>query len=257
MNLGRFAGHVVLVTGAGHNIGQAVARRFAAEGATVAVNALTDAEASLTVDTIRKDGGLAEGYAADVSDGAPVVAMIAAIAAAHGRLDVLVNNAAVPTVGRVGLLDLTLADWERAFAVNVRGVFLCTVAAARLMIPSGGGAVVNVSSIGATRAHRHAVAYDASKGAVEAATRAMALELAPHRIRVNAVAPGSIDNDRLAMAGAEEKAARGAQVPLGRVGTGGDVAATIAFLASSDAAYLTGQVIPVDGGLGVQARPPG
>ncbi|TDD69831.1 SDR family oxidoreductase [Jiangella aurantiaca] len=252
---GRFAGQVVLVTGAGRNIGRAIAERFAAEGASVAVNALTAEDAAPAVAALRTAGARAAAYVADVSDATAVAAMITAIGTDFGRLDVLVNNAAVPTVGRVPLLDLSLSDWDRAFAVNVRGTFLCTVAAAKLMLQEGGGAIVNVSSIGATRAHRNAVAYDATKGAVEAATRAMAVDLAPHGIRVNAVAPGSIANDRLRAAGPEEARARAAAVPLGRVGAGAEVAAAVAFLASADAAYITGEVVAVDGGLAAQARP--
>ena len=253
---GRFTGRVVLVTGAGHNIGRDIAQRFAAEGAAVAVNALTGDEAEVTVGSLRAAGGRAGSFPADVSDPDAVAAMVAAVHAEFGGLDVLVNNAAVPTVGRVPLLELTVADWDRAFAVNARGVFLCTTAAARVMATAGGGAIVNISSIGATRAHRQAVAYDATKGAVEAATRAMALDLAPYGIRVNAVAPGAIANDRLAAAGPAEALARAAPIPLARVGTGADVASAVAFLASADSAYLTGQVVIVDGGLAAQARPP-
>ncbi|RKN51188.1 SDR family NAD(P)-dependent oxidoreductase [Micromonospora endolithica] len=248
----RLAGRVALVTGGGRNIGLAIARRLAADGAIVAVNGPDPEELAAAVADLGADAMAAPG---DVSDPAAVAALTRAVTDRHGRIDVLVNNAAVPMSGRVPLRDLTLADWDHSFAVNARGVFLCTVAAARVM--PAGGSVVNISSIGATRAHRHAIAYDATKGAVEAATRAIALDLAPRGIRVNAVAPGAIANDRFDALDRATQRRRAAPIPLGRVGTGDDVAAVVSFLASPDAAYVTGQVITVDGGLSVQARPPG
>ncbi|MEH0934154.1 SDR family NAD(P)-dependent oxidoreductase [Micromonospora psammae] len=250
--MNRLDGRVALVTGGGRNIGLAIARRLAADGAAVAVNGVPADDLAVAVKDL---GGDAAPFPADVSDPAAVEAMVAAVVDRYGRLDVLVNNAAVPMAGRVPLLELDLADWDRSFAVNARGVFLCTVAAARVM--PAGASVVNISSVGATRAHRNAVAYDATKGAVEAATRAIALDLAPRGIRVNAVAPGAIANDRFDALDPAAKRARALPVPLGRVGTGADIAAAVSFLASDDAAYITGQVITVDGGLSVQARPPG
>ncbi|WP_205856857.1 SDR family NAD(P)-dependent oxidoreductase, partial [Phytoactinopolyspora endophytica] len=187
-------GRVALVTGAGRNIGLAIAERLGRDGAVVAVNGPDAGELDDAVAHLVTAGVTATAAPADVSDRDQVDAMVRDVVARHGRLDVLVNNASVPMVGRVPLLELDPDDWERSFAVNARGMFLCTVAAARVM--RAGGAVVSISSIGATRAHRSAVAYDATKGAIEAATRAMALELAPARIRVNAVAPGAIANDR-------------------------------------------------------------
>ncbi|MGN9809146.1 SDR family NAD(P)-dependent oxidoreductase [Micromonospora sp. BQ11] len=250
--MSRLAGKVALVTGAGRNIGRDIARRLAADGATVAVNGPDPDEAAAAAADLPHG---AYAVPADVSDAEAVRAMVAAVLDRSGRLDVLVNNAAVPMTGRGDLFDLDPADWDRAFAVNARGVFLCAVAAARVMRP--GSSIVTISSIGATRAHRRAVAYDATKGAVEAATRAIALELAPRGIRVNAVAPGAIANDRFAALDPAAQRARAAPVPLGRVGTGADVAAAVSFLASADADYVTGQVLTVDGGLSVQARPPG
>ncbi|WP_410808952.1 SDR family NAD(P)-dependent oxidoreductase [Micromonospora sp. 067-2] len=250
--MSRLAGKVALVTGGGRNIGLEIARRLAADGAAVAVNGPDPDELDTAAAGLP---GPALAVPADVADPDAVASMVAAVVDRFGRLDVLVNNAAATMLGRVPLVELDPADWDRSFAVNVRGLFLCAVAAARVMTP--GSAVVNISSIGATRAHRHAVAYDATKGAVEAATRAIALEFAPLGIRVNAVAPGAIANDRFAALDDVAKAARAAPVPLGRVGTGADVAAAVSFLASTDADYITGQVLTVDGGLSVQARPPG
>ncbi|WP_103340790.1 SDR family NAD(P)-dependent oxidoreductase [Amycolatopsis sp. CA-126428] len=251
----RFADRVVLVTGGARNIGLAISERFAAEGAAVAVNGPDAEEAEAAAVALRARGHRAVACPADVSDAAEVTAAVARAVAEFGRLDFLVNNAALPTFARGSLADLDPADWDRSFAVNVRGVFLATAAAARVM--AAGSAVVNISSIGATRAHFGTIAYDAGKGAVEAATRAMAVDLAAHDIRVNAVAPGPIANDRFAALTSEQQRSRAAPVPLRRVGTGADVAGVVAFLCSSDAGYVTGQVITVDGGVTAQARPPG
>ncbi|MEV5433971.1 SDR family oxidoreductase [Streptomyces sp. NPDC052701] len=252
---GRFAGLVALVTGGARNIGLAIAVRLAAEGAAVAVNGPDVQEAEAAAAALRDRGARAVACPGDVSDPAQVEACVARAVQELGGLDVLVNNAATPMLGRGHLLDLDPADWDRSFAVNARGTFLCTVAAARVM--PAGAAIVNISSVGATRAHRSAVAYDASKGAVEATTRATALELAPLGIRVNAVAPGPVVNDRFELLDAAQKRARAQPVPLGRVGDGSDVAAAVAFLASADASFITGQVLTVDGGLAAQIRPPG
>ncbi|ANZ39840.1 hypothetical protein BBK82_31135 [Lentzea guizhouensis] len=251
----RFSGKVVLVTGGARNIGRAIALRMAQEGAAVAVNGPDADEAEATAAALREAGAQAIACPADVSDADAVDRALERAFTTLGRLDFLVNNAALPMVGRARLVDLDPDDWERSFAVNVRGVFLATAAAARLMRP--GSAVVNISSIGATRAHRGTIAYDAGKGAVEAATRAIAVDLAPAGIRVNAVAPGPIANDRFDALTPEQQRARAEPVPLGRVGTGADVAGVVAFLCSADASYVTGQVITTDGGLTAQARPAG
>ncbi|MEU3862157.1 SDR family oxidoreductase [Streptomyces sp. NPDC028722] len=252
---GRFAGRVALITGGARNIGLAIAVRLAAEGAAIAVNGPDEREAEAAATALRDGGARAVACPGDVSDPAQVEACVSRAVDALGGLDVLVNNAAAAMLGRGRLLDLAPTNWDRVFAVNARGTFLCTVAAARVM--PAGAAIVNISSVGATRAHRSAVAYDASKGAVEATTRATALELAPLGIRVNAVAPGPVINDRYELLDAARKRARVQPVPLGRMGDGSDVAAAVSFLASRDASFITGQVLTVDGGLTAQIRPPG
>ncbi|WP_150461087.1 SDR family NAD(P)-dependent oxidoreductase [Nesterenkonia ebinurensis] len=251
-----------IVTGAGRNIGFAIARHLALKRLRVVVNALHADEAEHAAAALRSTGGEAVGVAADVSDPDEVAALFDVVADRWGVADVLVNNAAAPMVARQPLLQVDPGDWDRSFAVNARSVFLCVREFAHAATQGGkvaasDSAVVNISSVGATRAHRNAVAYDATKGAVEAATRSMALDLAPLGIRVNAVSPGAVINDRLAGADPADLAARAATIPLGRIGTGDDVATAVAFLAGSESAYVTGQVLQVDGGLSAQARPPG
>lgn len=250
----RFSGHRVLVTGAARNIGLEIARRFLAEGAAVAINDLDTDGVRAAVDRLATPGGTLLGVPADVADPASVESMIDTVIKGLGGLEVLINNAAVQYVGRVPFAELSLADWDATFTVNARGTFLCTAAAAVVMRP--GSSVINVSSIGATKAHRRAVAYDSTKGAIEAFTRAAALELAPRSIRVNAVAPGAVITDTNRDREPDLRETHRAQIPLGRAATGADIAAAVSFLASADADYITGHVLAVDGGLGIQARQP-
>jgi NAD(P)-dependent dehydrogenase (short-subunit alcohol dehydrogenase family) len=248
-------GQVAVVTGAGGGIGSAVAHRLAAEGAAVMVDDLRPDAAEAVAAHIERAGGRAAAYAADVSRADEVDALFEAALRAFGDVTILVNNAGL--IGQTcHLLDSDEAWWDRLIGTNLRSVYLCSVRAARIMAERGGGAIVSSSSGGAARAHRGEAAYDASKGGIEAATRAFALDLAPYGIRVNAVAPGSIDVAPPGTVPEETLRSRGATVPLGRVGTPDDLAATYAFLASPEAAYITGVVIAVDGGMLAQQRSP-
>lgn len=248
----RFDGVRVLVTGGSRNIGKSLVERFAAEGAAVAINGIVPGEAQALASALQERGATATAFDADVSDPGAVAAMLEHVVTELSGIDVLVNNAAAPMLGRVPFFDLTLADWDRQFDVAARGTYLCTREASARMAP--GSSVINISSIGATKAHREAVAYDASKGAIEAFTRAAALELAPRGIRVNAIAPGAISNDRYEALDPAVQAREVTPIPMGRAGSGAEVAGVAAFLASADASYITGQVITIDGGLTAQAR---
>jgi NAD(P)-dependent dehydrogenase (short-subunit alcohol dehydrogenase family) len=237
-----------MVTGAGHGIGRAIAERFAAEGASVIVNDLDPARAAEAVD--RLPGGRGFALAADVSSKPAVDAMFDAALERFGTLDVLVNNAGDIYAAR-HFLEADEAWWDRVLGVNLKGAFLCSHRAAQVMARQGSGVIINMSSGGATRAHRGNVAYDASKGGIEAMTRAMALDLAPYGVRVNAIVPGLIQTYDLT---GEQARERGAVVPMGRLGTAEDLAGPTVFLATDDARYITGACLVVDGGVLVQQR---
>ncbi|MFK7919827.1 MAG: SDR family NAD(P)-dependent oxidoreductase [Ilumatobacter sp.] len=244
------ADKVVLVTGAAGGIGRAVAQRFAASGSKVVVNDIAQQPADEVVDAITAAGGVAMAAVADVSSGDEVNTMIEAIMAEHGRIDVVVNNAGLVSP-MLHFFEADEAWWRRIIDVNLTGHFLVTHPAARIMAKQGGGCIINMSSGGATRAHRAFTAYDATKGGIEALTRALALDLGPYNIRVNALMPGSIDTSGLDL---EDRKLRGENVPLGRIGEPIDMTGAALFLASDDASYITGDVIKIDGGMLAQQR---
>jgi 3-oxoacyl-[acyl-carrier protein] reductase len=189
---------------------------------------------------------------ADVSDKSQVDRLFDSVLERFGTVNVLVNNAGLTRVER-HFLEADEAWWDRILAVNLKSVFLCSFRAAQVMARRHQGVIINMSSGGATHSHRGMAAYDASKGGIEALTRAMALDLAPYGIRVNALVPGSIDSNGLSP---EVKRERGATIPLGRMGEPEELAGPAAFLASEDASYITGHIIAVDGGLLSQQRSP-
>lgn len=243
-------GKVVIVTGAGRGIGRAIAERFGGVGSKVAVNDVDTESIDEVVRSIRDSGGTAMAAPADVSDSATVNPMIDAVMATHGRIDVLVNNAGL-NGPMLHFFEGDEAWWRRILDVNLTGHFLVAHPAARIMARQGGGSVINMSSGGATQAHRCFTAYDAAKGGIEGLTRAMALDLAPYNIRVNALVPGTIDTVGMSD---EARALRGDNLPLGRMGDPYDMTGAALFLASDDAEYITGAVLRVDGGMLAQQR---
>ena len=243
-------GKVVLVTGAGKGIGQALAERFASQGCKVAVNDVNVEAVDAVVAKINDGGGTAMAAVADVSSSDEVAIIVDAVMAEHGRIDVLVNNAGIISP-MLHFFEADEAWWRRIIDVNLTGHFLVSQPVARIMAKQGGGSIINMSSGGATRAHRAFTAYDATKGGIEALTRAMALDLGPYNIRINALMPGSIDTTGM---NAEERALRGENVPLGRIGEPADMTGAALFLASDDATYITGDVIKIDGGMLAQQR---
>ena len=248
----RFTSKVVIVTGAAHGIGRAIAMRFAGEGAQVVVNDVKAAGVEAVVQEITANGGLAMAGVADVSKKSEVDALFDEVLARFGTVDVLVNNAGLIDVER-HFLEGDEQWWDRVLAVNLKGVYLCSLRAAHVMARKRRGVIINMSSGGATHSHRGMAAYDASKGGIEALTRAMALDLAPYGIRVNALIPGSIDTQGMPP---EVKRERGQTVPLGRVGEPEEMAGPAAFLAYDDASYITGHTFAVDGGLLAQQPTP-
>ncbi|HEY3613004.1 MAG TPA: SDR family NAD(P)-dependent oxidoreductase [Gaiellales bacterium] len=235
---------VAIVTGAGSGMGRATAIRLARDGCDVVVAELDPARAAAVAEEI---GAAAVAVALDVSDAAAVDALVADTVARSGRLDVMVANAGVPH--GAPFLELDLATWERVLAVNLKGVFLCGQAAARAMIAGGRpGAIVNVASTYSEVTAEGASAYSASKGGVRMLTKSMAFELGPQGIRVNAVGPGWIQTGMNPLDDPAQIEQLEPTIPLRRIGLPDDVADVIAFLASEDARYVSGQTLFVDGG---------
>ena len=245
-------GKVALVTGAGRGIGRAIALRLAEAGASVAV-ADFDADLAMAVtDEIRAAGGTALAAAADVADEAAVTSMVRACMDELGGLDVLVNNAGI--FPQCPVLAMDTAVFDRVIAVNLRGVFLCTREAAAAMVEQGrGGAIINVTSVDALHPSMVGLAhYDASKHGVWGFTKNVALELAPHAIRVNAVAPGGVLTEGVKEMGADTQeavAAFSSRIPMHRMGDPDDIARAVLFLASPLSSYMTGAQVVVDGGV--------
>ena len=269
-------GKVALVTGAGgkNGIGRAIATRLAQEGADVAVNDITEhpyaaAQAEWqglpdVVCEIEAMGQRAISVVADVTDAAQVKEMVDKTVAHFGKIDILVNNAGTKAgKDRVPVVDLTEEDWDRVQQVNVKGVFLCSQAVARHLIAQGtGGKIINMSSVTGKRGSARFAAYSASKFAVIGFTQSLACELAPYQVNVNAICPGLVETERFEHLAsvlmpdnlsADEKLSEYARrseaaVPIGRLAEGADVAKMAAFLASDEAAYLSGVSITVSGG---------
>ena len=237
-------GRVTIVTGGAQGIGEACARRFAREGAPVVIADVDDAHGN----ALAKELGATYVHC-DVGDKTQVDACVAAAVKAHGRIDVLVNNAGIFKAS--DFLEITEADWDAMLRVNLKGSFLMGQAAAREMAKAGGGAIVNMSSVNGVLAIPSIASYNASKGAINQLTRVMALSLADKNIRVNAVAPGTIATELAAKAvltSDEAKARIMSRTPMKRLGEPSEIADCVAYLASDAASYITGEIVYVDGG---------
>ena len=247
---GRLTGKVSIITGAGQNIGRAMAERFAAEGSAVAVVDIDADRAERVADEITTAGGRAIALAVDVTDEAAVEAMVGRVVREFGGVNVLVNNVAA-TINK-GLLETTLEDWDRVMAITLKSTFLCSKYAAMAMIEAGnGGAIVNVASTSGQRGIRNKFAYAVAKSGIFNLTRASAMELAPHKIRVNTLTPTQTGSP-VGMADeafSADRAGEAKGIPIGRFGQPADQAAAALFLASDEAGFVTGTELVCDGGL--------
>jgi glucose 1-dehydrogenase len=241
----RLAEKVAIVTGATQGIGLACAQRLVREGARVMlVDIKPDGEAAATA-----IGAAARFFAADVSQKADVDAMMAATMKEFGQVDILINNAGVTHAA--DFLDLTEDDFDRVLRINLKSMFLCGQAAAREMVKRQSGCIINMSSVNSELAIPNQVPYVVSKGGINQLTKVMALNLAPHGIRVNGIGPGTILTDlakKAVLASPEARRTILSRTPMGRCGEPEEVASIAAFLASDDASYMTGQTMFVDGG---------
>lgn len=243
----RLAKKTALVTGSTRGIGQAIARRLAAEGAAVGVCGRSQEAAAAIAKQIEAEGGRAIGLALDVTDAASVESAVGRFLDEFGRVDVLVNNAGITKDNL--LLRLSEADWDEVFEVNLKGVYRTTRACLRPMLKQRSGRIINVSSIVGLIGNPGQANYAAAKSALFGFTKSLAREVAGRGITVNAVAPGFIGTDMTAALSSEQQEALQTKIPLGRVGEPSEVAGVVFFLASDDASYITGQTIVVDGGL--------
>lgn len=251
----RLEGKIAIVTGSGSGNGRAITIGYAREGARVFGADIDEASARETAELAEREGGEVEPGQVDVADGASVLAMVQRAEERFGGLDVLVANAGI--LARAEFLDHTEELFDRIIAVNLRGVFLCGLHAGRRMAALNGGSIINIASVNSEIAASNTAAYCASKGGVQMLTRSMAVSLAQHHIRVNAIAPGTIqtniNRDRLDTDIAIEREQK--RIPLGRLGQPNDLAGPAIFLASDDSAYVTGHTLFVDGGATVTWNP--
>tara|TARA_A100001037_G_scaffold12867_2_gene11989 strand:+ start:11376 stop:12155 length:780 start_codon:yes stop_codon:yes gene_type:complete len=246
----RLEGKVAIVTGAGRGIGRGCAKRFAAEGASVVIADVYEEGGTAVAAEIEAEGGKAVFVSCDISDPAQAGALVQAAVDTYGGLDVCLNCAGVIPIDGSDVLETDEAEWDRVVGINLKGAFLVCQAAAREMVKSGSGSIINIASVTAVIAIGNQAAYVASKAGVNGLTKSLAVGLAHRGVRVNAIGPGSIETDMAAVVlSDEESLARVmSRTPLHRMGQPEDIAGTALFLASDDSSYITGQTIYVEGG---------
>ena len=246
----RFTNKVAIVTGGSRGIGRGIALALAAEGATVIVNHVRAADAAeAVVAQIESAGGKASAFRADVGQRAEAEALVAAATERYGRLDVLVNNAAICPFRE--LPEITDEIWDETLRTNLYGPFVTSQAAAPMMAAGGGGAIVHVSSVSSYLGSATQIHYCASKGGLNGMTAALAMALGPHNIRVNAVLPGGVPTD-INREHWEGKPQEPPGLPINRAGAPADIAGAVCYLASDDASWVTGVLLPVDGGITIR-----
>jgi len=240
-------GKVALVTGSGRGIGQAIALRLAEAGAAVVINDVVEAPANETVEKIKAMNRQSIAVLADVSSSADVSRMVETVKNTYSKIDILVNNAGI-TRDQL-LIRMTDEDWDRVLNIDLRSVFVCTRAVIRDMIKQRWGRIINISSIVGIAGNAGQANYASAKAGIIGFTRTMAKEVGSRNVTVNAVAPGFIDTEMTQKLDDKQKAELKAHIPVGYLGSPRDVSEAVAFFASEEARYITGQVLSVDGGM--------
>ncbi len=245
-------GKVAIVTGAGSGIGRAIATLFAEEGARVAVVDVSESDGKETVELLRKRGGDAVFIQGDISNSAIVKRIVETTVKKYERVDILCNNAGVESMGSI--LEITEENWDKVMSINLKGVFLCSKHSVPKMVENGGGVIINIASVLGLIGSKGEAAYCASKGGIISLTRAMALDFAPHNIRVNCICPGSVLTPTfkrvMTSLGDYEAAFQRNldKIPLKRIAEPEEIAYAALYLASEKASYITGSVLVIDGG---------
>jgi NAD(P)-dependent dehydrogenase (short-subunit alcohol dehydrogenase family) len=250
-----FKDQVALITGSSRGIGKGIALRLAREGMKIVIHGLDPQEVETTTQELQALGVPTVGITGDLTRDEDISRLFQTALETFGTLHLLVNNAA--DLDRKNLFEADQAMLDHQLAINIRAPYLCAQKAAEIMRPAKRGNIINISSVGGLRAHWTGHPYDLTKGAIDSMTRAMALDLAQIGIRMNAIAPGAIATERNVPLDDPRLDAVAQRIPMGRFGTMLEIGATVAFLASEDAGYITGQVIYVDGGATAQLSPPG
>ncbi|WP_125153068.1 elongation factor P 5-aminopentanone reductase [Clostridium rectalis] len=244
----KLTGKVALVTGGSRGIGKGIVLELAREGATVIINYKQDSNsAQKTLELVKKLGGYGECYKADVSSYSECKVMISNIIKKYGKIDVLVNNAGISKIGL--FIDAKQEDWDNILNINLKGVFNCSHNVVIHMLHKGVGSIINISSMWGNVGASCEVIYSASKGGINSFTKALAKELGPSNIRVNAVSPGVIDTEMNSWMCKEDREELMEEIPLCRFGQCIDIGKAVVFLASDDSNYITGQIITIDGGM--------